>query len=439
VAYYFSVKGSSYGETNNVVNTASTIVRPEPMTINGGFKIITEGDDNKFPYQLRQLIDDNNLTEGILTRQRGLQYGQGLAMYNIKFEQGKRIVDWFWDDTIGKELELWDYPEYIINVLMDIIFKREYYTMMIANRGARIGRDAKAVGLKHMPLADCRREWPDDRGRINNVFVADWRNGDPEIMERYPMFDPLKGINQTTSIHYEALYQPGRSQVDFVRPGYHGARKWMQRSNVAPDILKSQTDNGLNIKWHIISPQSYWDAKRTILIENCKQLNQFYKEEMLEELKDKILTGLSKVLSGIENVGKFFHSEAVQVELGVGRAEVMKWELIAIDMKVKDFTEAQIQISKRADSAITSGAGLAPSLANIIVDGKLASGSEKLYDYKLFIATETPVIGMKALKALNMWKRMRFPNIPGEFGLYHDIVKREEDLASAQRTTNNES
>lgn len=439
VSYYFSVKGSAYGETNTIVATDASLAIPQSTDIGGGYKIVSEGLDNRFPYQLRQLIEDNNLVNGIINRQRGLQYGQGLALYTVEFKEGSRVVKWNWDDAIGKELELWDYEEYLINVLLDLIVKREYYTKIIGNRGMRIKGAAIPTSLVHMPMADCRREWPDANGISKNVFVADWRESSPTVIDRYPIFDPTKGIQQPTSIAYERFYTMGRNQIDTTVPGFHGARKWIQRSNVAPDILKAQTDNGLNIKWHIISPQSYWDNKRTILESQCKQKGQVYKEQMLEDLKDKVSQGLSKVLAGIDNTGKFFHSESVMQQLGVGQSELQKWEILPIDMKVKDFTEAQIEISKRADSAITSGAGLHPSLANIIVDGKLASGSEQLYAYKLFIATETPIVQMKALKVLNLWKKLRFPNVPGQFGFYHDIVKREESLTAADRMTNTQN
>lgn len=436
-AYYFSVQGSSYGETNTVVGTNSTIIKPEKFSVAGGYSIVPEGIDNKFPYQLQQLIDDNNLVNGILLRQRGLQYGQGLALYTVKFVDGQRVVEWNWDEKIGMELELWNYEEYLINTLLDLITKREYFTKIIGNKGMRIKGNAVPMALVHMPMADCRREWPDLNGIHRNIFVGDWRNGDPDVIDRYPIFDPLKGMTNPTSIYYESFYQPGRNSIDNLLPGFYGARKWIQRSNVAPDILKAQTDNGLNIKWHIVSPQSYWEGKRNILQEQCKKLDTTYNEQLLEDLKDKILKGLSTVLSGIDNVGKFFHSESVMQELGVGRTEIMEWKILPLDMKVKDFTEAQIAISKRADSSITSGAGLHPSLANIIVDGKLSSGSESLYAYKLFIATETPIMGAKALRVMNMWKKLRFPNVPGTFGFYHDIVKREEALTAGARTMNN--
>ena len=258
---------------------------------------------------------------------------------------------------------------------------------------------------------------------------------------KYPLFDPLKDMKMTKESYmmYSRFYQPGRNDKMHSIPGYYGARKWMQRSNVAPDILKAQTDNGMNIKWHVISPQSYWDMKRDLLMTQCTQKKVEYKESMLEDLKDQILRGLANVLTGIENVGKFFHSEAVKTELGVGKSEIMKWELVPIDMKVKDFTEAMIKVSNHAQGATTSAMGLHPSLANILVDGKLSSGSEMLYAFKLFLATETKIIEKKALEPLNLIKTLFFPKVEGKFGFYHDIVKREEDLSSGDRLTTNDN
>lgn len=440
VGKYFPVKGSAYGETDTIVSTKTTITTPTQYGISGGYYIVPDGSDNKFGYQLMQLLEDSNLGLGVIRRQRGLQYGQGLGLHTVKYEQGRRIDEWIWDEKIGKWLEAWDYEEYLINVLLDLLIKQEYFTKLISNREGRITGGARSVAsLQHVPAVECRRQWPDDKGRVANIFVADWRNSSPDIIERFPVFDPLKGMNTQTSMVWTSFYEFGRGKYDELVPGFYGARKWMQRSNVAPDILKAQTDNGMHIKWHIISPQSYWDVKRESLMQQCKQKGEEYKEELLETLKDDILTGLARVLSGVENVGKFFHSEAVRQELGIGKAEILKWEIIPIDMKVKEFTDAQISVSDRADSAITSSMGLHPSLSNIIINGKLASGSEMLYAYKLFLATETKIVEKKAMEVLNMVKKLIFPNVPGKFGFYHDIIKREEDITPGERTVNNDN
>lgn len=436
-AYYFSVKGA-YGETDNVVNTPDTIETPDPLSIGGGYEIVQEGSDNKFPYQLRQLLEDNNLGEGVLNRQLGLQYGQGLALYTVEYVNGKREVKWDWDEKVGVALEEFDYEDYLANVLFDYLFKREYYTKFIGNKGIRIGAKAISKGLQHIPVADCRRQIPDAKGVIKNFFVGDWREGIPEKIERFGAFDKTKGLNGGTTIAWERGYQPGKTVLDASVPKWYGARKWMQRGNVAPDILKAHTDNSMNVKYHIISPQSYWDNKREILQKQCQLKETPYKESMLEELKEETLKGLAQVLTGIDNVGKFFHSEAVLKELNIGRNEILKWEIKELDMKVKDFVDAQIKISGHSAESTASGMGLAPSLANILTNGKLASGSEKLYDYKLFLATETQLVESKVLKHINWWKQMAFPNVPGKFGFYHDIVKREEDITADERLTNNE-
>jgi hypothetical protein len=438
-AYYFSVRSSSYGETDTVVATQSQIQSVEPMSISGGYQIVPEGLDNKFGYQLMQLLEDNNLGLGVLRRQRGLQYGQGLGLYKITIVEGRQRLEWFEDKSINDWLAQWDHEEYLINVLTDLLVKQEYFTKVFRNREPRIsGGSGKVAALEHVGFADCRREWPDVKGYVNNVFVGDWRNGEPQTVLRYPAFDPLKPMTREAYMAWTSFYQPGRNLKSEVVPGYYGARKWMQRSNVAPDILKAQTDNGMNIKWHIISPQSYWDNKRELLINQCKQKAVEYKEDMLEDLKDAILRGLANVLSGVQNVGKFFHSEAVRTELGIGRTEILKWEILPIDMKVKDFTEAQISISAHAHSAILSGMGLDPSLSNIILNNSLSSGSEKLYAYKLFLATETKIVEKKALEVMNRVKLIYFPNVPGRFGFYHDIVKREEDITPGERVMNKE-
>ena len=436
----FPVKGSSYGETNTIVTTKASITTPTQYGISGGYNIVPDGTDNKFGYQLMQLLEDNNLGLGVIRRQRGLQYGQGLGLYTVKYNEGRRVIEWFWDDSIGKWLETFDYEEYLINILLDLLVKQEYYTKLVRDRSGRInGGKGKIAAMEHVPVVECRRQWPDDKGRVLNIFVADWRESSPVKIERYPVFDPVKGLTGQANMIWTNFYQYGRGRFDEVVPSYQGARKWVQRSNVAPDILKAQTDNGLNIKWHIISPQSYWDNKREILIRQCEQKGEEYKENLLEDLKDDVLTGLANVLSGVENVGKFFHSEAVRQELGIGKAEILKWEIIPIDMKVKDFTDAQIEISNRADSAITSAMGLHPSLSNIIINGKLASGSEMLYAYKLFLATETEIVEKKALEVMNTIRKLQFPGVPGKFGFYHDIVKREEDITASERTTNNDN
>lgn len=55
----------------------------------GGYQVIPYGFDNLLPSQLRRVVDDNNLAPGIIDRQMGLLYGQGVFLNQLVFENGE--------------------------------------------------------------------------------------------------------------------------------------------------------------------------------------------------------------------------------------------------------------------------------------------------------------------------------------------------------------
>jgi hypothetical protein len=116
--------------------------------------------------------------------------------------------------------------------------------------------------------------------------------------------------------------------------------------------------------------------------------------------------------------------------------QMENWEIIPIDQKVKDFIDSQISIANKADSATTSGLGLHPALSNIMVDGKLASGSEQLYALKLYLATEIDIPELIITKAVNAAIAANWPGKGLKLGFYHDIVKTEDSVTSSERVKN---
>lgn len=59
-----------------------------PATVCGQ-KIIPYGSDNMLPSRLRDVLDGNNLGPGILERQMGLLFGQGVYLSRLAFEDGR--------------------------------------------------------------------------------------------------------------------------------------------------------------------------------------------------------------------------------------------------------------------------------------------------------------------------------------------------------------
>lgn len=154
---------------------------------------------------------------------------------------------------------------------------------------------------------------------------------------------------------------------------------------------------------------------------------------MLENHKDDVMRKLAEVLSGKKNVGKFFHTVTLHDDDG----KPQEWKITPIDQKMKDFIDSQIKVSEKADSATTSGIGLHPALSNIMVDGKLSSGSEMLYALKLYLASDTTIPEEIILQAINQAIQINFKGTDLKLGFYHKIVLREEDVAPKDRTKNN--
>ena len=157
-------------------------------------------------------------------------------------------------------------------------------------------------------------------------------------------------------------------------------------------------------------------------------------ETEIAKITKQMLDNMTQVLTGKENAGKMFHSIDCNDE---GTGTEHSWKIEAIDQKIKDFVDSQLKIAEASVSAITSGMGLHPSLSNIMVNGKLASGSELLYAFKLYLASDTAIPTMLLTASINDAIRINWPGKDLQLGFYHSSVKTEESLSSNQRLKNN--
>ena len=155
-------------------------------------------------------------------------------------------------------------------------------------------------------------------------------------------------------------------------------------------------------------------------------------EAEISDLTTKLLSQLTEVLSGKENAGKFFYT----IDLPTDDGKRVSWTIEAIDQKIKDFVESQLKISEASTSAITSGMGLHPSLSNVMVNGKLASGSELLYAFKLYLLSDTEIASNVILEPINQAIAFNFPNKNLRLAFYHQSLKAEENITSSQRIKN---
>lgn len=414
----------------NVVNNWEVM----PYSV-AGENVVPFGHDNNLPSRLRDILDDNNLAPGVLERQLGLIYGQGLFLYRLAFRNGEITREWIQDYEVEKWLHSWDVVSYAKGALADYLHLKGYFNACYLERGFRIGRAPRIARLEHIPAKNARLEWVDthDLQDVKHIFVGDFERACVDTgIRAYPVYDRKDPGRYAASASYNRTYSFGR---DFYSiPQYWGTLRWIIRGSEIPTIFKYVTENGLNLAYHIHSPSAYWDQKREVL----RRINPEWAaddakiEEEIGKMTEKFLQNLTSVLSGKENAGKFFHTVDVTDESG----HEVTWHIDPIDQKIKDFVESQLKISEASASAITSGMGLHPALSNLIINGKLASGSELLYAFKLFLSSDTEIPESTVLEPINQAIAFNFPGKDLRVGFYHRSVKTEEATPTADRVKN---
>jgi len=441
-AFFFTVKDEYGGSTLDSSLSSTSLLsttKIDPLVI-GNYQVIPEGLTDTIPKYLRDLLDDNHLGGSVLDKMMGLILAQGIAQYTETIEDNVIVRNWVKDKEITDWLKFWDYKTYIINSLEDLVKGGSLYSKLLRNVGGRTGGNGtgKINELQHVCSYDCRREWPDKSGVINRILIGDWTDTAAE-KEVYPVWTKHATTLRPAMMAFRTLYRFGRDQKQPILPNYWGVRTWMNRSTDVPDILNNLSENTLGVKWHIISPSSYWEAVEEKLKANVEAAGNVWRQNFIEDYKESFLQSLASVLAGKKNVGKFIHTQSKRIELELGKSDLDKWEFIPLDMKMDKFIESQIKISERADVAIASGIGLAPSLSNIVADGRQGSGSETLYSYKLFRTSSVYKIEYAVFGIINDVINYNWPDKDIQLGFYSENVMAEQNVTPSDRMRNNET
>lgn len=402
----------------------------------GGERVVAFGPDNRLPSTLRDILDANNLASGVLDRQLGLIYGQGIHLYQLAYTGGEIVREWVQNREIESWLSGWDVAGYAKGALSDYLHLKGFFDARYLERGSRIGGQPRIARLEHIPAKNARLEWTDSRNikDVKHILVGDFENQCLNTGIRvYPVYDRKDPGRYAASAAYNHTYSFGR---DFYSiPQYWGTLRWIIRGSEIPTIFKYVTENGLNLAYHVHSPAAYWDAKREYLrrIHPEWASDDAKIENEIRKMTETFLKSLTEVLSGKENAGKFFHTVDVIDEVS---GKPVSWSIEPIDQKIKDFVESQLKISEASSSAITSGMGLHPALSNLIINGKLASGSELLYAFKLFLASDTEIPESTVLEPVNQAISFNFPGVNLRVGFYHRTVHTEEATSTSDRMKN---
>lgn len=405
-----------------------------PQTI-GDYRIVPYGWNNDVPSFIRDTLSDNNLAPGIIARQKGLLWGQGPHLFRSVFDGGQIIQQWTEDEEVQAWLNSWDYKQYLLGIMEDFLHTGGYFDARYLTRGSRLSSIKKVSHLEHLPVGMSRLEWPkDDSRRIEaceHILVGDFEHGCLNTgIQVFPVFDRRNPGKYPAAAFYRRLDSFGRSFYSI--PQFWGALRWIIRGSEIPTIFKYVTDNGINLAYHVHSSQAYWDYRREVLRNANPDWSDAEIEKEIMKITKELLDSMTQVLTGKENAGKMFHSIDCADDMG----NVHPWKIEAVDQKIKDFVDSQLKIAEASVSAITSGMGLHPSLSNIMVNGKLASGSEMLYAFKLYLNSDTAIPTMLLTASINEALAINFPGKNLQLGFFHQSVKTEESISSGDRIKN---
>lgn len=404
----------------------------------GDYVIYPYGTNNDMPNIIKDVVDNSYNVPGFLKRKTELLWGSGPKLYKDEIHEGKDIRVRVNDTTVQAWLDSFKYEDYLLKCCVDYQHIQGVNTRFELNKGSRLGKPfinklhhIQSDKARLARLKQSKEETP------THILVGTWNfNHINAISETkaYPLFDHNKPFENENSVIYSNMYTFCTEYYSV--PDLYGSLEWINRSTAVPLIFKAFAKNSINLKYHIISPASFWDKKRTELQEKCRQENTTYTESMLKEYERQFLEQIGEVLSGSQNAGKYFHTNRKMVVMGHELIEE-GWEIKVLDQKIKDFVEAQVMISDKADKAIAAGVNVHPVLANMTSDGKANSGSEQIYALLNYLNTGVDIQEMVICKPLNYALKANFPNSGLKVGFFHNVPELQQNTSPADRTKNN--
>ena len=403
---------SSYSEQN------------EPYSLGVGIDIFARGENNNLPTEIKDALELNHIAPSINNKKLDLLYGQGAFLYKNIIKDGKLAREYTTDSKIESWLSTWDFRTYLRKVAINYFANNITVSKAITRKNRLIGNLNFISHLESVLPNEVGIEFV-KKLPYKNVFVGDF---DTMLnITKHHVFDCANPLKYRNPVIVSEM--PTLGDKAYPKPSFYGAMNWIKRSSSIPKILESLDNNSLNFKFHIKVPAWYWNAKRDELRTQCLESKEVYNEQMLIDYQDEIFKGLSTVLAGTDNVGKFFTSDYVSNQFG----KLEGWEIEAIDMKVQDYEKSKLNIATHSDFAVASGMNLNPTLANLsFASGKVSSGSEQLYALKLHLATNNQITEEIVTQALNYFIKAMFHS-DLQIGFYHNNLNTEEEVSPKER------
>lgn len=339
-------------------------------TQNVSEKILRYGKTNNLPAEIMQLILGNPLLLALISFKVDVGIGDGLMVYKIKGYEGKSpIIEVVQDSQV---------QDFLANCDEDSLWETlwtDYYTFgmfdceYIATRGGLTDNNfsqkiaiANALDASTVRPAKPKTDFEEITAYHLNV---DWKTAKDDNTLVLPAF--RKDKVQKKSICHVNEYVSGNAYIGL--PKWIGAKEYIEYLNQIPTFKKALIQNIATPSWHVKIPSEYFK----INFPN-------YTAEQIKIERENLRQDIEEFLQGAENAGKplitYIWKDSQGRDVSV--------EIIALKNEIPDtmFNEDFDQLFQITCSA----AQVPPSLASILVPGKLSSGSDILNSWNAYIA-----------------------------------------------------
>jgi len=403
------------------------------------YLILPYGSNNDLPEIIKQAVKNNAVAPGWLSRKTELLWGLGPRLYKEELKDNRIVKTWVDDKDVQKWLDSFDAEQYLLDSSEDYQHIQGTFTRFVLNRGSRLGQPSIKELLHIQPDKSrlAKRKGEERSKKPTHCVYGDWNNmSHPSFLSEYkvyPLFDFKEPFAKPNAIMYSNKYSFCTDY--YTIPDIYGSLEWLNRSTAVPLIFKALSKNAINLKYHIMSPSKFWEKKREEMETKARLKSVQFEESMFLAYQTEFLKKIGEVLSGEQNTGKYLHTVKELVVEGVNLLE-HSWEVKVLDQNIKDFVEAQIQISQRADRAVASGISLHSALGNMSENGKVDSGSEQHYALISYLNTGIDIQEMIITKPLNYALKANFPDKNLKIGFYHNVPEKQQDVSPKDRSIN---
>lgn len=271
-----------------------------PTKISDNIEYMPWGSDNNMPFNILNLIDQDETISTCQMFNAEVCYGSGLK-YNCdsaSVETADRVEDFLLDN---------DLPSYFLGVCQDFKHFGFAVSVIILSKDG-----SKIVKLVRKEACYCRFAPADKKGKIKKILYANWRKPvtSPEQVEVIDLLDmsspwsDLKKKTESSNIRKFAVVcrVPTPDSTYYPIPYYAALFKgnWYSIKQLIGQAKEAKLKNSAPIKYHIEISQKYWERIFTSegITDRTSQI-----ERVIEEKRNII-----DFLTGAENSGKALFS-----------------------------------------------------------------------------------------------------------------------------------